>query len=72
MALTARRPAAPIPATPLPASIMAMFCAPVLMALPIMKNTTASWRAQWRPNMSATDAKGGKNTVDVRRYIVPM
>lgn len=43
---TVRRPAAPIPAIPRPASIMGMFLAPVDSALPSMKNTTDDCMAQ--------------------------
>ena len=64
---TAIRPAALIPAIPLPTSMVAMFWLPVLIALPTMKSKRASCRAQCRPKMSATDAKGGMKTVDVSR-----
>ena len=66
-ARTARRPAAPIPAMPRPTSMVAMFWLPVLTALPTIKKNNASCRAQWRPKMSATEANGGRKTVEVRR-----
>jgi hypothetical protein len=64
---TVNNPAAPTPATPLPASIIGMFCAAVDNALPTRKNTSEICIAQCRPKTSAIDAKRGRNTVDVRR-----
>ena len=61
-----------MPATPRPASIVAMFSLPVLIALPTIKSTNPSWRAAYLPKISAMEANGGKKTVDVRRYTVPM
>lgn len=40
--LTASSPAAPMPAIPLPSNIIYMVTAPVLMALPMRKNTRDS------------------------------
>ena len=67
MRLTASKPAAPIPATPRPASIVGIFSLPVLIALPTKKNRRPIWRAQCLPNMSAMEANGGRKTVEVRR-----
>lgn len=60
--LTVIRPAAPMPAMALPANIIAMFCAPVLSALPIKKQNRANCIDEWRPKTSARLAKIGRKT----------
>ena len=60
---TVSRAAAPTPATPRPTSSTVIELAPVLIAEPTMKQRIPICIAQYRPNMSAMEAKTGKKTV---------
>ena len=60
---TESKAAAPIPATPRPMSNTGIELAAVLIAEPTMKHRTPICIAQYRPKMSAMEAKTGKKTV---------